>query len=147
MESTLRSFKIDAEVVEIQKGPVITMFEMELAPGIKVEKIRSLDDDIAMSVKAQRVRIVAPIPGKSTFGVEIPNNIRAVVRLKELLTSRSFNASNYALPICLGKDIIGNPVVVELEKMPHLLIAGATGTGKSVGLNAMIASHHRTKIG
>jgi len=140
LEATLRSFKIDAEVVEIQRGPVITMFEMELAPGIKVERIRSLDDDIAMAIKAQRVRIVAPIPGKSTFGVEVPNTLREVVRLHELLSSKEFNASNYALPICLGKDADGRHLIEDLAKMPHLLVAGATGSGKSVCLNTIIMS-------
>lgn len=140
LENTLRSFKIEAEVVEIQKGPVITMFEMELAPGIKVERIRSLDDDIAMSVKAQRVRIVAPIPGKSTFGVEVPNTIREMVCLRELLSSRDFNAGNFALPICLGKDAAGRHLIDDLAKMPHLLVAGATGSGKSVCLNSIIMS-------
>jgi S-DNA-T family DNA segregation ATPase FtsK/SpoIIIE len=140
LESTLRSFKIEAEVVEIQKGPVITMFEMELAPGIKVERIRSLDDDIAMSVKAQRVRIVAPIPGKSTFGVEVPNEIREVVRMREMLSSKDFDSSTYALPICLGKDAAGRHLIEDLAKMPHLLVAGATGSGKSVCLNSIIMS-------
>ncbi|MHC4942382.1 MAG: DNA translocase FtsK [Planctomycetota bacterium] len=140
LEGTLRSFKIDAEVVEIQRGPVITMFEMELAPGIKVERIRALDDDIAMSVKAQRVRIVAPIPGKSTFGVEVPNAIREVVRIRELLSSRDFDDTNYALPICLGKDAAGRHLIDDLAKMPHLLVAGATGSGKSVCLNSIIMS-------
>jgi len=140
LEQTLRSFKIEAEVVEIQKGPVITMFEMELAPGIKVEKIRALDDDIAMSVKAQSIRIVAPIPGKSTFGVEVPNPIGELVRLKDLLSSRNFNASNHALPLCLGKDAAGKHLIEDLAKMPHLLVAGSTGSGKSVCLNSIIMS-------
>ncbi len=140
LETRLRSFKIDAEVVEIQKGPVITMFELELAPGIKVERIRALDDDIAMAVKAQNVRIVAPIPGKSTFGIEVPNALREVVRLKELLISKDFKDSHYALPICLGKDAAGRHLVEDLAKMPHLLVAGATGSGKSVCLNSIIMS-------
>jgi len=140
LENTLKSFKIEAEVVEIQRGPVITMYEMALAKGIKVDRIRALEDDIAMAVKAQSVRIVAPIPGKSTFGIEVPNNIREVVRLKELLSSSDLDADNYALPICLGKDAAGKHLVEDLAKMPHLLVAGATGAGKSVCLNSIIMS-------
>jgi DNA segregation ATPase FtsK/SpoIIIE, S-DNA-T family len=140
LESTLQSFKIDTEVVEIQRGPVITMFELELAPGIKVERLRALEDDIAMAVKAPSVRIVAPIPGKSTAGIEIPNAVREDVRLKDLFLSRRFKGTKAAVPICLGKDAAGNPLIDDLAKMPHLLVAGSTGSGKSVCLNSIIMS-------
>ena len=140
LEETLQSFKIDAKVVEIQRGPVITMFEMALAKGIKVDRIRALEDDIAMAVKAQNVRIVAPIPGKSTFGIEVPNKIRETVRLRELLGAPDFDDQEYALPIFLGKDAAGRLLTEDLAKMPHLLVAGATGSGKSVCLNTIIMS-------
>ena len=134
------SFKIEARVVEIQKGPVISMFEMELAPGIKVEKLRSLEDDLAIALRARSVRIVAPIPGKNTIGIEVPNPIRETVRLRPLLECSEFTDHKFALPIFLGRDAAGNPMVVDLAKMPHLLVAGATGSGKSVCLNTIISS-------
>ncbi len=140
LESTLLSFKIEARVVEIQKGPVISMFEMELAPGIKVEKVRSLEDDLAIALRARSVRIVAPIPGKNTIGIEVPNPIRATVRLRPLLESKEYLDNKFALPIFLGRDAAGNAMVVDLAKMPHLLVAGATGSGKSVCLNTIISS-------
>ena len=140
LETTLQSFRIEARVVEIQKGPVISMFEMELAPGIKVEKLRSLEDDLAIALRTRSVRIVAPIPGKNTIGIEVPNPIREVVRLKPLLQSKEFKDSKHALPIFLGRDAAGNAMVVDLAKMPHLLVAGATGSGKSVCLNTIISS-------
>lgn len=140
LETTLQSFRIEARVVEIQKGPVISMFEMELAPGIKVEKLRSLEDDLAIALRARSVRIVAPIPGKNTIGIEVPNPIRETVRMKALLKSKEFTDHKFALPIFLGRDAAGNPMVVDLAKMPHLLVAGATGSGKSVCLNTIISS-------
>ena len=140
LENTLQSFKIEAEVVEIQRGPVITMFELELAPGIKVERLRALEDNIAMAVKAPTVRIVAPIPGKSTAGIEVPNAMREMVRLKELFRSKKFRETKSAIPICLGKDAAGNVLIDDLAKMPHLLVAGSTGSGKSVCLNSIIMS-------
>ncbi len=140
LERTLASFKVEARVVEIQKGPVISMFEMELAPGIKVEKVRSLEDDLAIALRARTVRIVAPIPGKNTIGIEVPNPIRESVRLKPLLTSKEFTDHNFALPIFLGRDAAGRAMIVDLAKMPHLLVAGATGSGKSVCLNTIIVS-------
>jgi len=140
LETTLQSFRIEARVVEIQKGPVISMFEMELAPGIKVEKLRSLEDDLAIALRARSVRIVAPIPGKNTIGIEVPNPLREVVRLKSLLGTKEYGDHKFALPIFLGRDAAGNPMVVDLAKMPHLLVAGATGSGKSVCLNTIICS-------
>ncbi len=140
LETTLQSFRIEARVVEIQKGPVISMFEMELAPGIKVEKLRSLEDDLAIALRARSVRIVAPIPGKNTIGIEVPNPIRETVRLRPLLEAKEFTDHKFALPIFLGRDAAGNAMVVDLAKMPHLLVAGATGSGKSVCLNTIIAS-------
>ncbi|GJM21994.1 MAG: hypothetical protein DHS20C15_19090 [Planctomycetota bacterium] len=140
LESTLKSFKIEARVVEIQKGPVISMFEMELAPGIKVEKLRSLEDDLAIALRTRTVRIVAPIPGKNTVGIEVPNPIRENVRLKALLHVKEFDDGKQSLPIFLGRDAAGRPMVVDLAKMPHLLVAGATGSGKSVCLNTIICS-------
>ncbi len=140
LEGTLRNFKIDAEVVEIDRGPVITQYELELAAGIKVNRITNLSDDLARALKAQTVRIVAPIPGKSTVGVEVPNAVRETVFLKELAGTRSFSEGLCALPLLLGKDASGGPLVEDLSQMPHLLIAGATGSGKSVCINAIIMS-------
>ena len=140
LERTLESFKIEARVVEIQKGPVISMFEMELAPGIKVERVRSLEDDLAIALRARSVRIVAPIPGKNTIGIEVPNPMRENVRMKPLLHCREFVDGKFALPILLGRDSAGRPMITDLAKMPHLLVAGATGSGKSVCLNSVLVS-------
>jgi S-DNA-T family DNA segregation ATPase FtsK/SpoIIIE len=140
LEKTLLSFKIEARVVEIQKGPVISMFEMALGPGIKVERVRSLEDDLAIALRARTVRIVAPIPGKNTIGIEVPNPLRETVRLRPLLKCKEFTESKYALPIFLGCDASGRPMIVDLAKMPHLLVAGATGSGKSVCLNSILVS-------
>jgi len=145
LEKTLESFKIEARCVEIQKGPVISMFEMELGPGIKVERVRSLEDDLAIALKARTVRIVAPIPGKNTIGIEVPNPLREVVRMKPLLRCKEYTDGKYALPIFLGRDASGAPMIVDLAKMPHLLVAGATGSGKSVCLNSILASFLYTR--
>lgn len=145
LEKTLESFKIDARVVEIQKGPVISMFEMELGPGIKVERVRSLEDDLAIALRARSVRIVAPIPGKNTIGIEVPNPLRETVRLKPLLHCREFTENKFALPIFLGRDASGRPMIVDLTRMPHLLVAGATGSGKSVCLNSILVSFLYTR--
>ncbi len=136
----LEDFGVKGRVVNHYPGPVITTFEYEPAPGVKINKVVSLTDDLSLALKAMSIRIVAPIPGKSVIGIEIPNEERETVRLKDIIGSEAFRRSKSRLTICLGKDIVGNPVVAELERMPHLLIAGATGTGKSVGLNAMICS-------
>ncbi len=138
IEETLRHFKIEAQVVEVQKGPVITQYEVSLAAGIKVHKIVSLADDLSMALKARSIRIVAPIPGKSTVGVEVPNRHRATVGLRELLEAKEFNQSSQRVPLAIGKDIAGAPIIWDLGEMPHLLIAGSTGSGKSVCINSII---------
>jgi S-DNA-T family DNA segregation ATPase FtsK/SpoIIIE len=140
LERTLLSFRIEARVVEIQKGPVISMFEMELAPGIKLGRVRALEDDLAIALRARSVRIVAPLPGKNTIGIEVPNPIREMVRLKPLLHCREFDDAKQAIPVFLGRDNAGRPLVMDLARMPHLLVAGATGSGKSVCLNTIISS-------
>jgi len=140
LEKTLEDFGVKGSVSAITPGPVITTFEYEPAPGVKINKIVNLSDDLSLALKALSIRIVAPIPGKAVIGIEIPNIDRQVVRFKEIVVSPAFEKSRSFLTLCLGKDIVGNPVVAELDRMPHLLIAGATGTGKSVGLNAMICS-------
>jgi DNA segregation ATPase FtsK/SpoIIIE, S-DNA-T family len=138
--SKLKDFGVDGEILEIKPGPVITMYEFTPAAGIKINKIVSLADDLAMALKAAPVRVVAPIPGKNAVGIEIPNRSRELVSLRRILASKEFTAANAPLTLALGTDIEGAPVVTNLAKMPHLLIAGATGTGKSVGLNTMILS-------
>ncbi|MFH2219209.1 MAG: DNA translocase FtsK [Pseudomonadota bacterium] len=140
LEKKLNDFGVDGKVATVLPGPVITTFEYEPAPGVKINKIVNLSDDLALALRATSIRIVAPIPGKAVIGIEIPNDEREVVRFKEVVVSSAFEKSKSRLTLCLGKDIVGNPVVTELDKMPHFLIAGATGTGKSVGLNSMICS-------
>ena len=140
LEQKLGYFGIKGEVMEVSPGPVITTFEYRPAPGIKISKIVNLADDLALALSALSIRIVAPIPGKDVIGIEIPNPEMSIVPFMDIVGSEPFADIESPIPICLGKDIIGNPVVVGLEKMPHLLIAGATGTGKSVALNAMITS-------
>jgi S-DNA-T family DNA segregation ATPase FtsK/SpoIIIE len=140
LEKKLEDFGVHGKVVEVSPGPVITTYEYEPAAGVKINKIVNLSDDLALALRAISIRIVAPIPGKAVVGIEVPNSSREMVRFKEIVASPVFEKSKSKLTICLGKDIVGNPVVAELEKMPHLLIAGATGTGKSVALNAMICS-------
>lgn len=136
----LREFGIEGEVVHINPGPVITVFEFKPAPGIKLSKILSLVDDLALGLSAKSVRIVAPIPGKNVIGIEISNPQRELVYLKDILQSKSFQESASPLTIALGKDISGNPVCTDLRKMPHLLIAGSTGSGKSIFLHCVILS-------
>jgi S-DNA-T family DNA segregation ATPase FtsK/SpoIIIE len=140
LEKKLEDFGVHGKVVVISPGPVITTFEYEPAAGVKINKIVNLSDDLSLALRATSIRIVAPIPGKAVVGIEVPNSSREMVRFKEIVASPVFAKSKSRLTLCLGKDIVGNPVVAELEKMPHLLIAGATGTGKSVALNAMICS-------
>ena len=140
LEKKLADFGVEGEVREILPGPVITMYEFKPAPGIKISKVAGLSDDLALTLRAPSIRIVAPIPGKAAIGIEIPNNQREMVYLKEVLSSPSYKNSKYKLPIALGKDITGLPVVTDLSRMPHLLVAGATGTGKSVSINTMIES-------
>ena len=140
LENKLNDFGVKGEVTGISPGPVITTFEYKPAPGVKISRIVNLTNDLALALSALSVRIVAPIPGRDVVGIEIPNRRRALVSFRDIVGSGDFNAEGSGLGLCLGKDIVGNPVVAELNRMPHLLIAGATGTGKSVGLNAMITS-------
>jgi len=140
LERKLADFGVQGEVVEILPGPVITMYEYKPAPGIKISKVAGLSDDLAMALRAQSIRIVAPIPGKAAIGIEIPNNQREPVYLEEILSASDYKSSKHKLTIALGKDITGAPFVTDLARMPHLLVAGATGTGKSVCLNAIINS-------
>jgi S-DNA-T family DNA segregation ATPase FtsK/SpoIIIE len=136
----LRSLNIEGEILQIRPGPLITMYEFTPAPGIKINRIVSLADDLSMALKASPVRVVAPIPGKNAVGIEVPNKNRRTVFLKTIIASSAFINASSPLAVGLGTDIEGAPVVIDLAKMPHLLIAGATGTGKSVGLNTMILS-------
>jgi len=145
LEQTLDEFRVNARVVEIDTGPVITMFELRLGPGVKVSQIGSLANDIARALKVHSIRVVAPISGKNTVGIECPNIEKERVRLKELMTSGGARASKMALPLFLGKDASGQPLIADLTKMPHLLIAGTTGSGKSVCLNSIILSLLMTK--
>ncbi len=140
LEEKLKDFGVTGKVVSVHYGPVVSMFEYKPAPGIKVSKILNLQDDIAVVMKAGSVRIVAPIPGKDTIGIELPNDERETVYFTEILNSDVFQESPSPLTLILGKDIFGKPFVADLRKMPHLLVAGATGSGKSVGLNSMICS-------
>lgn len=140
LERTLLDYKIEGKVTEIHPGPVITMYEFAPARGTKLSKIVNLEDDLAMALAALKVRIVAPIPGKSVVGIEVPSAHRETVYLKEIIGNRIFSESKSNLTVALGKDIFGNSKIADLQKMPHLLIAGATGAGKSVGVNTMILS-------
>lgn len=140
LKKKLSDFDITGEVTEIHPGPVVTLYKFEPAPGIKVNRIVTLSDDLALAMKALQVRIIAPIPGESNVGIEIPNPVREEVLFREILESKEFDSTRASLPLALGKDIFGHSIVVDLAKMPHLLVAGATGSGKSVGLNAMILS-------
>ncbi len=140
LELKLKDFGIDATVEEVLPGPIVTRFEINPAPGVKVNQINNLSKDLARSLSVSSVRIVEVIQGKSFIGIEIPNEKRALVVLGEILRSKTFEEVTSPLSIALGKDIAGNPIVADLQKMPHLLIAGTTGSGKSVGINAMIIS-------
>lgn len=140
LKMTLQEFGIQAEVTGIRKGPVITMFEILPAPGVKLAKIVNLADNIALRLAAQTVRIVAPIPGKHAVGIEIPNRERSKVAFSELLAADNFTSSKMEIPVALGKDITGDAQIIDLTKTPHLLIAGSTGSGKSVCVNALISS-------
>ncbi len=140
VEQRLADFGVEVKVVAVYPGPIITRFELELAPGIKVSKITGLAKDIARSLSAVSVRVVEVIPGKSVIGLEIPNENREVVTLRDIFESQRYAQSRSPVSLVLGKDISGNPVVVDLTKMPHLLVAGTTGSGKSVSLNAMLLS-------
>lgn len=140
LEETLKEFKIEARVIAINPGPVVTMFELFPAPGVKLSRIVNLSDNIAMRLAASRVRIVAPIPGKHAIGIEIPNAVRDIVAFGNILQKHNLRRASENLPIVLGKDIGGVPQIIDLSKTPHLLIAGATGSGKSVCVNSLICS-------
>ncbi|MCJ8315463.1 DNA translocase FtsK 4TM domain-containing protein [Idiomarina sp.] len=140
VETVLKDFGVDVRVAHVQPGPVITRFELDLAPGVKVSKISNLAKDIARTLSAVAVRVVEVIPGKSYVGLELPNKHREIVQLSEVINSDQFGNSQSPLTMILGKDIAGKSVVVDLAKMPHLLVAGTTGSGKSVGVNVMILS-------
>ncbi|MCM8827769.1 MAG: DNA translocase FtsK [Candidatus Omnitrophica bacterium] len=140
IEETLNDFGIEGEVVNFTQGPRVTLYEVQPAPGIPLVKITKLADNIAMSLKASPIRMVAPIPGKSTIGIEVPNREISIVCLKEILESKEFQSSPSKLTIAIGKNILGKPVISDLKIMPHLLIAGATGSGKTVCLNSLITS-------
>ncbi|HVG02211.1 MAG TPA: DNA translocase FtsK [Nitrospira sp.] len=140
LTKALKSFLIEGRVTEVRPGPVVTMYEFEPAPGTKVARIVNLADDLALALKAISLRIVAPLPGKSVVGIEVPNPHRETVSLKEVVTSDSFSRSCSKLSLALGKDIFGSAISADLQKMPHLLVAGATGAGKSVSLNTMLLS-------
>ncbi|HET7456940.1 MAG TPA: DNA translocase FtsK 4TM domain-containing protein [Gemmatimonadaceae bacterium] len=136
----LRTFKVEGELVGRTTGPTVTQFEVEPAPGVKVRQIANLSNDLALAMRAASIRIVAPIPGRGAVGVEVPNPSPEMVAFREMIESREFQQARAALPIALGKDLEGKPVVADLAKMPHLLIAGATGSGKSVCVNTIITS-------
>ena len=140
LEKKLSDFGVDGKVVGVKPGPVITMYELEPAPGVKINKITNLSDDLALALRAPSIRIIAPIPGRGAIGIEIPKQERDPVSLRDVLDHATFRESPYRLPIALGEDIVGAPVITDLIRMPHLLIAGTTGSGKSVSLNAMICS-------
>ncbi len=145
LEKTFEQFGLKVKVTEIDTGPVVTLFEIDLEPGLKVAKVISLQDDLAIALRVPAVRVVSPIPGKNTVGVEVPNDIRVMVRLKELIEATGPELDKLRIPMFLGKDVSGNSLVVDMAKMPHLLIAGRTGTGKSVCLNTLIVSMLMTR--
>src|SRR5205085_2508461 len=136
----LRTFRVEGELVGRTTGPVVTQYEVEPAPGVKVRQFANLSNDLALAMRAQSIRIVAPIPGRGAVGVEVPNPVSEIVSFRELIETREFQGARAALPIVLGKDLEGKPVIADLAKMPHLLIAGATGSGKSVCVNTIITS-------
>ena len=140
LEQTLESFGVQARVMQIHRGPTVTRYEVQPAVGVKVSKIVNLSDDIALALAAKDIRMEAPIPGKSAIGIEVPNSEVAVVSLREVLESPSYQESEGNLHVALGRDISGEPIIANLAKMPHLLVAGATGSGKSVCINGIITS-------
>jgi DNA segregation ATPase FtsK/SpoIIIE, S-DNA-T family len=140
LTQTLENYGVKGDVVAIRPGPVVTMYEFAPAPGTRVNKIVNLTDDLALALEALRVRIVAPIPGKAAVGIEVPNKSREKVFIKEILADDVFRKGRHRLPMAIGKDIEGAPYVVDMARMPHLLVAGTTGSGKSVGVNSMITS-------
>ena len=140
MQQTLAQFDIEVAPGDITKGPTITRYELHPAPGVKLEKITALSNNIAAALKAERIHILAPVPGKSSVGVEVPNSVKTKVIMRDLLESEEWRTTKFKVPLALGKDVYGNPIVTDLAEMPHLLIAGSTGSGKSVCINAIITS-------
>ena len=140
LEKKLSDFGVEGRIVQVLPGPVITLYEFEPAPGIKVSRILSLTDDLALAMRAPSVRILAPVPGKSVVGIELPNPKRETVSFKETICSDSFQDTHSKLALAVGKDHIGRPIAEDLAQVPHLLMAGSTGSGKSVGINTMICS-------
>jgi len=144
LEATLREFGIEVQMGDVTKGPVITRYEIHPAPGVKVEKILGLNNNISLAMKAQSVRILAPIPGKGCVGIEVPNSSSTVVYLRDIMETQEWKSHKARIPLALGKDVAGNPIIADLTEMPHLLVAGATGSGKTVCINAILACllHH-----
>jgi DNA segregation ATPase FtsK/SpoIIIE, S-DNA-T family len=140
MQQTLAQFDIEVSLGDITKGPTITRYELHPAPGVKLEKITGLSNNIAAALKAERIHILAPVPGKSSVGVEVPNAVKTKVIMRDLLESEEWRSTKAKIPLALGKDVYGNPIVADLAEMPHLLIAGSTGSGKSVCINSIISS-------
>ncbi|MDD4955687.1 MAG: DNA translocase FtsK 4TM domain-containing protein, partial [Candidatus Omnitrophica bacterium] len=140
LEETLSDFGVETKVVSVQKGPVVTMYELQPQAGVKIHKISALADDIALAMKSSSVRVVAPIPGRGTVGIEVPNEKKHLVFLREILEEKVFTDATSKLTLTIGKDVSGNPVTADLKEMPHLLIAGTTGSGKTVCVNTIITS-------
>jgi len=140
LKDTVREFGIEVESGDVTKGPTVTLFELHPSPGVRVEKIAALSNNIAMAMRAEKVRILAPVPGKGTVGVEVPNISRTTVYLRDMLESDEWRNHKGGIPVTLGRDVKGNPIIGDLAQMPHLLIAGATGSGKTVCVNAILAS-------
>jgi DNA segregation ATPase FtsK/SpoIIIE, S-DNA-T family len=140
IEETLLEFGIEGEVVQLNQGPRVTMYEVQLAPGIPIQKVHNIQDNLAMNLKTTTIRVVAPLPNKSTVGIEVPNREISIVYLREILSSREFQKSSSKLTIAIGKNIMGKPVITDMKLLPHILIAGATGSGKTVCINSFIAS-------
>ncbi len=138
--NTLKNYDIEIQKISATVGPTVTLYEIVPAPGVRISRIKNLEDDIALSLAALGIRIIAPIPGKGTIGIEVPNVKKTVVSMKTLLNSEKFQNNNFSLPIAIGKKIDNENFIVDLTSMPHLLMAGATGQGKSVGLNAILVS-------
>src|SRR5205814_5259306 len=138
--NTLKNYDISIQKISATVGPTVTLYEIIPAAGVRISRIKNLEDDIALSLAALGIRIIAPIPGKGTIGIEVPNVKKSVVSMKTLLASEKFQYNNYALPIAIGKKIDNDNYIVDLATMPHLLMAGATGQGKSVGINAILVS-------
>ena len=140
MQQTLAQFEIEVSLGDITKGPTITRYELHPAPGVKLEKITALSNNIAAALKAERIHILAPVPGKSSVGVEVPNLIKTKVIMRDLFESDEWRNTKAKIPIALGKDVYGHPIIADLAEMPHVLIAGSTGSGKSVCINSIITS-------